>query len=234
MSCLPQRASYALQDLNQQWQAELSDLKDWIIQGELIVHTWLPLMSVFKLTESVEGITDAFNKELTHWEGHISVSKHRCHRLFKYGSTHLRDFASEDDGYQYMLPQSANDLTIMENDLVVLRAEKLRFEQKFQVGGHEVQSQIEPPESSVMQIIDPSFKMIRIEGEEYKFTNMQANVLKQLYEASQTDEPWCSGKQLLEKAGSQAFKLSTIFKRKPIWRKIILSDNEGMYRFIRN
>jgi len=230
---LPKRVSYTLKDLAKLWGVEESDLQQWIIHGELTAHTPLPLMSVFRVNAlKAGGLKDHFDQELSHWEGHISISKYRCQRLFRHGRIYLREFICDQYGQRYVLPHTSDDIKVAVDDLVILSAEKERFGQLFQMQFETSSpSPVKPDAGSPALIFDVSFKIIHLEGKEYKFGRVQSRVLRLLYEAAQSSEPWRCGKTILHKAESQSFKMSNLFKRKPIWKTLILSNGDGEYRF---
>lgn len=233
---LPRKIGYALSDLKICWKVRSSDLQQWLSDGDLQAHVWLPVMSAYKMLESAEGETYRRIWELCHWEGYVPISRHFCHRLFRHGRVRLREFESCPSGERYSLPETAEDLVIELEDLVVLEKERLRFEDSHCLSG--MCDEIEPfkPHSQDAETdaggfsADSAFKIIRYEGNEYRLGDMQAKVLLQLYESAKDGEPWQSGKRLLEQAGSQSFTLSNLFKRNPVWRKVVLSDGRGAYR----
>lgn len=235
-SYLPQRISYKLTELEKSWGVERADLQQWMTQGELIVHAWVPLMAVFRSLQTIEASRIKLNKELSYWEGHINISKHCCYRILKYGRSNVREFVCNEDGYKYALPETAKGIKIEMHDVVILRDERMRFEQEHCIKAYQShrlrkpQSKVTPYTEPSITIGDVSFKTIHLEGRDYYFGNIQADILRQLYEASKTDNPWCSGKQLLKNAGSSDFKLSNTFKRNPIWKRLVTSDGRGCYR----
>jgi hypothetical protein len=82
--------------------------------------------------------------------------------------------------------------------------------------------------------MDVTFRHITFQGIEFRFGEIQASIVKQLYEAAKTGTPWQSGKRLLQVAGSESFNLANIFVRQPSWRSLIISDRKGQYRLHEN
>ncbi len=74
------------------------------------------------------------------------------------------------------------------------------------------------------------FAKVIIKGEIYHFGKMQSQVVKQLFEAANSNSPWLFGKELLYKAGATTMRLSDLFKSQPKWRNLIESDRRGNYR----
>jgi hypothetical protein len=55
-------------------------------------------------------------------------------------------------------------------------------------------------------------------------------VLRRLKSAGESDQPWVSGKTLLADSGAATMRLIDLFKRKPVWRQLIIADGKGCYR----
>lgn len=227
----PQQRFYTLDRLCNDWQVDMSELRQWLIFGELKAHVWLPIMTVYKVGELIDCNQVKCVEEICHWEGYMPVLRYMHHRLFKYGAIRLRQFCNEGCEYQYRIPLTADDITIEAKDLVVLPREKVRFENLHSIGLAEIENSASDLEiGSLAYAEDPSFRVVRYKGEGHRFGEIQAKVLQLLYTAAQRGEPWQSGKQLLRDAGSSSFNLSNIYKHKPIWKDLVLSDGCGLYR----
>lgn len=81
-----------------------------------------------------------------------------------------------------------------------------------------------------LQPLSEDFTCFLWRGREYKFGEMQARVIKRLWQARENGSPWVYGKYLLTDAGSGSNKLQSIFNHNQDWRNIILSDHKGKYR----
>lgn len=210
-ACMAQRAFYTPQELETHWSVTNDKIRQWLTGGLLQTHIWLPVMSVFR----AEGGT----LKLCHWEGHAPISRHACYRLFKSGHSHMREFICHQSGTHYKVPDTADSILVQVEDLVVLPESK---------GAFEAEHRLEAPGNQIS--FDPSFRTVKLEGIKYKFGPKQSNVLRLLYEAVLDGEPWQQGKHLLREAQSECVSLSNLFKRNPVWRKIIQSDERGYYR----
>ena len=67
MKRLPERVFYSLNDIEKLWHADPSDLKQWLMHGQLKAHIWLPMMSVYEIREETEGARIIITKQLQHW-----------------------------------------------------------------------------------------------------------------------------------------------------------------------
>ncbi|MCB9964496.1 MAG: DNA2/NAM7 family helicase [Rhodospirillales bacterium] len=189
----------------------------------------------YEICEEIQGSKVVLTKELRHWEGYTPLYPHHCRTVFRSGKVYLRDFLCARNNHKLALPESADSIRVLENDLVILHEEKKRFEQKHQLSTTnicqvKIIGRVGKTKKPSIDSFDPSFKKICFGGQKYNFGDMQASIIRQLYDAAIQDEPWQNGKRLLEKAGSQSFTLSNIFKRNPMWRQIIISDERGSYR----
>ena len=66
---------------------------------------------------------------------------------------------------------------------------------------------------------------------QFRFVGLQAAVVRQLHEASLTDNPWRHGKVLLHQASAATRSIGDLFRRhrNPSWR-LLIDDRRGMYR----
>jgi hypothetical protein len=71
---------------------------------------------------------------------------------------------------------------------------------------------------------------VRLNGLVFHLGPIQARIVKQLHRAALTDQPWRSGTELLEGAGSASTKIADVFKSKRHWRRLIESDGRKKYR----
>lgn len=236
MQGLPERVFYSLNDIQNIWQAEDSDLKQWLMHGQIKAHVWLPMISAFEMKEETEGARIIITKQLRHWEGYTPLYPHHCRKIFKAGKVYLREFICPENDAKLVIPDTADAMRFDLDDLVILKEECKRFEERYRIQERSICSvkilgRVGKPQPRISpEHFDPTFKKVFFNGQKYSFGDMQADVIRQLYEAAMDGTPWQNGKQLLAKAGSQSFTLSNIFKRNPLWRHLIVSDGRGMYR----
>lgn len=219
MDCLLRDEFYLIDELQFDWNTEFTKIRRWLVAGRLKTHLWLPVMSVYRQKMSTSQATELAH-ELTHYEGFIPVSASQCQRLFRSGQLTIRKFTSPCGQESFELPDTTDDILVTAQDLIVLSDERERFEIQ--------QDLISNDNSHQVSRID--FQSIAINGTIHTFGDMQAKVMKALYEAALTDKPWRSGKRLLHEAGSESLTLGNFFKQKPIWKELIISNKKGGYR----
>lgn len=80
------------------------------------------------------------------------------------------------------------------------------------------------------QPLSDDFTCFLWRGREYKFGEMQAKVIKRLWQAREDGSPWMYGKRILTDIGSGSDRIQSIFNHNASWRNIILSDRNGKYK----
>lgn len=234
MNHLRSRNEYTLPEIKERWKASWSELRNWLYSGDLVAHVWLPVMSAYKTNHRIEGGRILSIQELSHWEGHIPISRHFHHRLFKFGKVSIRDFTCPDTHELYSIPGSVEDVIINFEDLVIFNEDRNRHEAKLRKGGEPIRPERPTASNDALRsrngCMDANCKIVQCQDQTYHFGDMQAAIIRLLREAALSGEPWQSGKRLLQKVGSQSYSLSNVFKKHPIWRELIVSDRRGSYR----
>lgn len=77
---------------------------------------------------------------------------------------------------------------------------------------------------------DPDYRNVTLAGRRYELGAKQALVVRKLHDGLKAENPWVSGKELLEAAGSEAAKIRDLFKSQARWEDLIESDRKGRYR----
>jgi len=87
-----------------------------------------------------------------------------------------------------------------------------------------------PGTQQTVVTMDSSFQSICFCGEYLSFGRIQADIIKQLYDAGLSGHPYVHFKILLRNTDSRSFFMRDAFKCKPHWRKIIRHNRRGFYR----
>lgn len=205
-------------------------LDNCILSGVIRVHTWMYPAPVYKVTEVRHGSQVLFQKEDTVVEGYVCISASDYRRILQKDNACISSF-SNDDG-MYCLRWGNPDIGVRMDDLVILASEKKKIEQyiKQQAGADHVIGMLKPADTEEKTTFDVTFQHVSFKGYNFVFGEIQSKMVKMLYEAAKTDNPWVHGQVLLKKAGSLSFKPKNIFSRQPNWRELIVSDRRGQYR----
>ncbi len=105
-------------------------------------------------------------------------------------------------------------------DLVVSIASIKAFETKYDT----------PEEQNTFVPLNEDCSTCLWNGKEYTFGIMQANVIKLLWQARESGDPWRYGKVLLAQTGSSSDRIRSLFSHNPYWRALIISDKKGKYK----
>ncbi len=204
-------------------------LDNCILSGLIRVHAWQYPVCVYKVTEVQCGSQILYQREETVLEGYAAINTEDYRRILQSGCSSVRHFVNDDGAY--CLRWGIPDIFIRMDDLVILAEEKQKIDEYLeqQAGADHVIGMLKPSLSEGTTF-DPAFRHVLFQGREYVFGPMQAMVVRKLFEASQSGNPWVAGKQLLQGAGSNSFNLKNIFTRQRHWRDLIISDGRGLYR----
>ena len=85
------------------------------------------------------------------------------------------------------------------------------------------------PDEDVLELLSNDFTRFRWYGKEYRFGELQAKVIKRLWQAWEDGEPWVYGKIILRDIGANSERIKSIFSHNKYWRNIIRSDRNGKY-----
>ncbi len=86
------------------------------------------------------------------------------------------------------------------------------------------------PGEDLIKILQSDFSYILLNGKEHIFGETQAKIIKSLYIAYESGNPWKYGKCLLAECGAGSERIHSVFKGKNNWQEVILSDHRGRFR----
>lgn len=226
----PAKNYYRLKSLQKRWGVSQEDLFYAMENGLLRVCVWLPLRYVER------GVINKERKFIyethEHQEGFVGVRPDDCRRICSTGRAKLRVFHSVcGDGHilrlAYEPPQPA--IFVRMGDLIVLKQDRDKFEKIYEITKTNVQD-LHPEKMVPAFIASEDYRYVKMEGQEFHLGDVQARVIEQLHDASQSHKPWVHGKTLINDSGSNAIRLRDIFKNKRHWRTLIVSNERGCYR----
>lgn len=226
---LPEKKYDRLISLQRRWNIAQEDVFYAIENGLLNTCIWLPLRYVERgAIRNRKFIYECHE----HQEGFVGVRPEDCRRICSHGRAKLRIFTSIcEDGHilrlAYEPPQPA--IFVRMDDLVVLKQDQKKFEQCYDIEANPLE--ILPQEKSDTAFsASGDYRYIQAEGKEYHLGDVQARVIEQLHDASQSHQPWVHGKTLIYESGSHAVRLRDLFKNRRTWRGLIISNERGYYR----
>jgi hypothetical protein len=232
---LPPKSYFHLDEIARRWDASIPDLACYTLDGLLQIS----IMTVGLRVET--GVFETGEHGLfrlpegeTVLYGPQPVVSSDLWPVFRTGGgriTRLKPSAPD----RYMdLAEGVEPILVTLPDLLVTRLERDRFEAAHGLGTREPADGA-PGEASG-RAAEPGFihrngySEVVLNGQIFRLGLLQASIVRQLHEASQTDNPWRHGKELLANSSAQTVRLVDLFKTKPNWRTLIASDGRGYYR----
>lgn len=85
-------------------------------------------------------------------------------------------------------------------------------------------------DDSEFKLLSDDFTCFIWRGKEYKFGELQAKVIKRLWQAREDGKPWVYGKYILRDIGSTSYRIKDIFNHNKYWRRIVCADKTGKYK----
>ena len=159
--------------------------------------------------------------------GVLDLRERDAHALFRDGSVEVSCFQAPPAEY-LEIPDDWEPLIVREFDLLVRHEERRRVEE-----------QLLRPQAAAGEHLascfshSANYRDVAINGVSFTLGPIQAQVVKLLHKHPLDKSGWCSGKIVLEKAGSSSVRMADVFKSQPQWRKLIESDRRGNYRLCR-
>lgn len=144
--------------------------------------------------------------------------------IFRCGQAEVDAFRTSPAGSYLDVHTNSGSIIVRREDLIVTREERDRFEREHRL--------IDGADAPALNGVEHSadFSRVRIAGEWHSFGPRQSAVLRRLKSAGESENPWVSGKTLLADSGAATMRLIDLFKRKPVWRQLIIADGKGCYR----
>lgn len=173
--------------------------------------------------ETAEGEHFRVPFERQVYSGLVGLHARDVFQLYRCGELHVRDFRAPNADY-VTLRGEAEPVHVMIGDLLLTREERDRFEAQ---NGF---SAAQPAVDEEAFVASADYRDVRLGAHGFKLGPIQAEVVRALHEAALAGTPWQSGKAILSRAGSRSLRMADVFKSKPDWRDLILSDRRGGYR----
>ncbi len=221
---LPTRRYFHLDELATRWGVSRRDLLDFALDGHLEMS-----VMVANLEIEIIDIDQGTWEEGSHLRqcafGLQPLYRHDLIGIANEGRTTILRFRGPNAGTSMRVLERQSAPFVTQDHLLVGRDEVERFEA---VAAGKPQAKTSEPVFSHRN----NFTHVLFAGRVYRFGLGQAQVIRQLYDAAQTENPWRSGRELLDGAKSRSGRLQDLFKSKtdPSWKDLILSDGRGGYR----
>ncbi|CEG09696.1 hypothetical protein BN961_03126 [Afipia felis] len=229
---LPPKSYFHLTEIAERWNASIPDLACYTIDGllEVAVMTIGTRVETGRFEVSDRGMLRVMEGEkILH--GPQAVVSSDLWPVFRNGVGKIARFKPRHaDGY-IDLSQDVDFIAVTLQDLLVTRAERDRFEMTHGLATNETSDQ--PPEQPTEKCLflqRNNYAEVVLNGEVFRLGLLQASIVRELHRASQSDNPWRHGKELLANSNARTMRMVDLFKTKRNWRTLIASDGRGYYR----
>ena len=155
--------------------------------------------------------------------------------VFRHGSGRIARFKPLTARGYIELAVGKKPILVTLEDLLVTRDERDRFETSHGIGPGEPVPPVQPSGTVIagaesVFVHRGDYSEVVFSGELFRLGPLQAAVVRQLHEASSSDNPWRPGKELLSNSSASTMRIVDLFKVKKNWRTLIVSDGRGNYR----
>lgn len=208
----PDKMYFSLNEVSKRWNRKIKDVEYCIENG--LLNAYIKVCSV-KLASLSRKATST-DYEFT---GCKCLIPEDCHILFRHNKKIINEFLSQDY-YNRERLISPEQIIISRIDLMIFRSDLIAFEQKYNLGFHQDElplwdnALVEPATNIAIR---NDCDIIYIGKNFYTFGPIQAKIIRELYKAAQTDNPWILGKNLLVDSGARTIHLKDLFKSHPIY-----------------
>jgi hypothetical protein len=207
------------------WGASIPDLACYTLDGllQIAIMTIAIRVETGTFTSTDRGLVRIPHCE-TALHGPQPVISSDLWAVFRTGAGRIARFKPQTpDGY-IDLAEGVDPLAITVQDLLVTRAERERFEEEHGLADKPPPHATADPSAAPEFLHRDDYAEVVLNGEIFRLGALQAAVVRALHAASQTENPWRPGKELLTNCNAQTLRMVDLFKTKPNWRTLIASD----------
>jgi hypothetical protein len=229
---LPPKSYFHLTEIAEQWNASIQDLACYNLDGllEIAVMTIATRVEIGRFEVSDRGVFRVEEGEKV-LHGPQPVVSSDLWPVFRTGAGRIARFKPRRADSYIDLAEDVDPITVTLQDLLVTRAERGRFETAHElVAGESNDQQLGKPPEEYLFLQRNNYAEVVLNGEVFRLGLLQASIVRELHQASQSDNPWRHGKELLANSNAQTMRMVDLFKTKRNWRTLIASDGRGYYR----
>lgn len=212
---------YTLAELQAVWEMADHDVQYLALTGDLkltvIVHG-------VHLTSRLPGWGYRYGTIPRTYSGILDLKMHDADYVLRHGEVAISKFEMPN-GDKGQLVEDGARITVRREDLLVTNDQREHVERN-------ILKLQEPDPQPVPAPFEYSWDYRRVElgGETFSLGPKQARIVGLLHRAHMEGDPWRTGRQLLDHAGSSADRVRDLFKSQSDWTKLIESDGRGLYR----
>ena len=211
----PSKEYFSVTEVAFRWQRKVKDVEYCIENGLINAHIKVCAVKLSPVTNNNES-------EICEFTGCMRVSPEDCHILFRHNKRTISELLSKTESQKIRLIQPEK-IIITKVDLLIFLDDLRKFEQKYKMACEQPELPLwdkNKPESIKNLTAYSDNDMIVIGKDVYTLGHLQAKIIKELYKAASTDNPWVLGKNLLSDSGARTQHLKDLFRSHPILARI--------------
>ncbi|WP_111417037.1 hypothetical protein [Rhodoplanes roseus] len=229
---LPPKSYFHLTEIAERWSASIQDLACYTLDGllEIAIMTIGTRVEIGRFEMGDRGVF-RFPEGEKILHGPQAVVSSDLWPVFRTGAGKISRFKPGKTGGYIDLSEDIEPMAVTLQDLLVTRAERDRFEGAHGLCGAATTDEPSGNASEERAFLQRNnYAEVVINGEAFRLGLLQASIVRELHRASQSDNPWRHGKELLANSNAQTMRMVDLFKTKQNWRTLIASDGRGYYR----
>lgn len=227
----PKKSYFSLSEVSARWRRKIKDVEYCIENGLLDAHIkvcCVKLASTSNANHSSDNQSSVYE-----FTGCKRLAPEDCHILFRHYKRQISEFVSKDFSQREKLVDPEK-LIIKKVDLMIFLNDLKNFEEKYQLKYEEAELPLwndHPPSSPSNIATVNDCDVFYIGNNFYSFGPIQAKIIRELYKAAQSPNPWVLGKNLLADSGARTQHLKDLFKSHPIL-PLIKYKTKGYYSLL--
>lgn len=211
----PTKNYFYLNEVSVRWRRSIKDVEYCIENG--LIPVYIKVCSV-KLSPKEHAPRNS-----SVFSGCKCISPDDCHFLFRHHKQAISKFVSDDGQTEEFLIQPQK-IIIKRIDLMIFLKDLQNFEKMHQLSYEEELPLFDNNKQS--ELCD---NVLTIHKAHFCFGPLQARIIKILYQAALSSNPWVLGKTILFDCGARTQHLMDLFKFHPISERILYKA-KGYYR----
>ena len=225
---MPQKKWFRINEVAKRWSIPPSDIEDYALDELLQLCVFVvDVPAEAGSFEYVKGREHALIEANPLLNGPQPLTRSSLLEIFQDGMSSVMAFHTGSPKTYLHLADAVPAIIVRKEQLIITREERDRFEREHGSANDNGTMGIPVPDDVWH---NEAFTNVRVGGEWHSFGLKQSTVLRLLKTASDNGTPWCDGKRLLQEAGASTMRMVDLFKRKIVWRQIVVNDGKGRYR----
>lgn len=211
----PSKEYFSIIEVASRWHRKVKDVEYCIENGLLNAHIKVCAVKLSSVANNNEN-------NICKFTGCVKVLPEDCHIMFRHYKRTISELLSTTESKRMRLVQPEH-IIITKVDLLIFLKDLQDFEQKYKLSC--IQTELPLWDNSNPEPINNltthnDNDMLMIGHDVYTFGPLQAKIIKELYKAASTNNPWVLGKNLLMDSGARTQHLKDLFRSHPILARI--------------